>query len=66
MKKGLTDEWVEMIWSHAVMPYLEEHFFGQPDRVDAFALQALRQRLPSAGQTGTATGTESSEADRPD
>jgi hypothetical protein len=45
MKEGLTDEWVDLIWTHAVLPYLEEHFFGQPDRVQEFDLAALRQRL---------------------
>lgn len=45
MKTGLTEEWVTMIWKHAVIPYLEEHFFGQADRIAAFELEGLRQQI---------------------
>lgn len=45
LKEGLSDEWVRMIWDHAVIPYMEEHFFGQPDRVLEFSLDRLKSRL---------------------
>ncbi|MBP9024745.1 MAG: AAA family ATPase [Phycisphaerae bacterium] len=45
LKEGLTEDWVKMIWAHAVIPYLEEHFFGQPDRVADFAFDRLRARV---------------------
>jgi MoxR-like ATPase len=47
MKLGLDEEWVEMIWDHSIIPYLEEHFFGQPDRINAFALKDIRSKLKS-------------------
>ena len=50
MKDGLTEEWVEMIWAHAIIPYLEEHFFGQPERVKEFEFSRLRKPIaPVAG-----------------
>ena len=65
MKEGLTQEWVEMIWKHAVIPYLEEHFFGQPDRIEGFQLDRLRKRLASASEHGNAaeSGLGQDEAD---
>jgi len=45
MKAGLSEEWAERIWRHAVIPYIEEHFFGEPDRVEDFELGRLRERL---------------------
>jgi len=64
MKEGLTDEWVDMIWSHAVIPYLEEHFFGQPERVEQFGLAALRSRFPGAAtETPDREGLQADETD---
>jgi len=45
MKEGLTEDWVDLIWTHAVLPYIEEHFFGDPDRVRNFTLSQIRKRL---------------------
>ena len=45
MKPNLTTKWVERIWSHSVLPYLEEHFFGEPDRIGNFTLDKLRGRM---------------------
>ena len=46
----LTEERVKSLWRHAVMPYLEEHFFGQEERRKEFELAALR--APRASPTG--------------
>ncbi len=32
MKDNLDEDWVEIIWSHSIMPYLEEQFFGEEQR----------------------------------
>jgi 5-methylcytosine-specific restriction protein B len=45
MKKCLDETWIEKIWRHAILPYIEEHFFGEPDRVRDFELARLRSRL---------------------
>ena len=44
MKEGLDEEAVERIWKHSVMPYIEEHLFGEPDRLKNFELDALRNQ----------------------
>ena len=41
-KESLTAPWIEMIWQHSVLPLVEEHFFGEPDRVGEFELKRLR------------------------
>lgn len=48
MKDTLDAAWVEKIWRHAVLPYIEEHFFGEADRVRDFELARLRARLQIA------------------
>ncbi len=41
-EKALDDEAVARIWKHSVMPYIEEHLFGEPDRLSDFGLEKLR------------------------
>ena len=41
-EKTLDDEAVKRIWKHSVMPYIEEHLFGEPDRLSDFGLEKLR------------------------
>lgn len=47
MRPDLDEEWVGLIWDHAVLPYLEEHFFGDPEELNRFKLDALRKSLSS-------------------
>ena len=42
MKEGLDDADVERIWKHAVLPYVAEQLFGEPERLAEFALDRLR------------------------
>ncbi|MCO5175801.1 MAG: AAA family ATPase [Thermomicrobiales bacterium] len=41
MKTTLDDAWLAMIWDHAILPYVAEHFFGQEERVDQFRLDRI-------------------------
>jgi MoxR-like ATPase len=47
MRADLDEEWVELIWKHSILPYVEEHFFGQPDQLRRFELDVLRATLPT-------------------
>ena len=49
MRRELDDAAVERIWKHAVLPYVEEHLFGQRDRLGEFTLDALRRKPAQAG-----------------
>jgi MoxR-like ATPase len=42
MRRDLDHETVGRIWRHSVMPTIEEHYFGQEDRIAEFTLDALR------------------------
>ena len=42
LRKELDDDWVEIVWEHSVLPYLAEHFFGEEERLSAFALRTLK------------------------
>jgi DNA polymerase III delta prime subunit len=39
----LDEERIERIWSHGVLPYLQERLMGQPDRMREFDLDLLRE-----------------------
>lgn len=43
MKENLNDELVERIWDRSVIPYLEDYFFDNPERVADFSLEKLRK-----------------------
>ena len=42
MKEGLGNADVERIWKHAVLPYVAEQLFGEPERLAEFDLDRLR------------------------
>jgi hypothetical protein len=48
MRSGLNRQWLERIWAHSVLPYVEEQFFDEPDRVAEFTLAAIEQRVNGA------------------
>ena len=41
MKPDLGNEMVDLIWEHNVLPYVEERFYGEHDRLDEFRLDKL-------------------------
>jgi 5-methylcytosine-specific restriction protein B len=45
MHADLDQRRLEQIWRHEVMPYLEDRFFDEPKRLDAFGLEALRKEV---------------------
>jgi len=49
MKPDLDEEWVSVIWEHAILPYLGEQFFGEEERLAAFDLEGLRNGEPDPG-----------------
>ncbi len=49
-KPRLDDTAVGRIWEHSILPYIEEHLFGEHERLDEFALASLRK----AGAPGDA------------
>lgn len=52
LKPDLDDEWVRLIWKHAVLPYIAEQFFGEEERLKDFGLEALRQALTQPSVDG--------------
>ena len=44
MKEGAGEDAVKRIWKHSVIPYIEEHLFGEPDRLKDFELEKLRSQ----------------------
>ena len=48
MKKGLSEEKVRLIWEHNVLPYVEEHLYGETDRLAEFDLDKLRHQTEPA------------------
>ena len=51
MRGGLDRAAVKRIWEHSVLPYLEERFFGDQDRMEAFHLSKLKpDRFPTGAE----------------
>ena len=42
MKPNLDADWLNRIWKGSVIPYIEEQFFDEPDRIAAFELSRLQ------------------------
>jgi 5-methylcytosine-specific restriction enzyme B len=42
LRPALDETWVRTIWEHAVLPTLEDHFYGQPVRLEDFDFDTLR------------------------
>jgi hypothetical protein len=49
MTEKLDDDWLEMIWKYSVTPYLEEHFFDEPERVGEFDLERMLAKIQDDG-----------------
>jgi hypothetical protein len=45
MVSDLDDKRLDRIWRHEITPYLEDHFFGEPERLADFDLARLRSSL---------------------
>ena len=61
-EKDLNKEVVADIWSHSVLPYIEEALIGNPDRVKEFALATLLAK--ASGPTPAASNeTDESPSD---
>ena len=44
MRSGLDEATLNLVWAHAVRPYLEEHLFGDRGRLEQFDLVKLREK----------------------
>ena len=60
MNRNLDEEGVRRIWKHSVLPYIEEHLFGERERLDEFTLDALRQATGNNRDHGEQDGTPDS------
>jgi hypothetical protein len=46
LKPQLTEDLVRLAWENSVLPFLEEHFFADPDQLKRFDLDWLRNGTP--------------------
>lgn len=51
MKDSLDEDMAQLIWEHNVLPYVEEHLYGQTDRLKKFGFDSLRGRSGSDGES---------------
>lgn len=70
LRPDLDEEWVGLIWQHSIVPYIQEQFFGEPDRWREFELRLIRQADGSAEddegpglEADLEAGNENSESD---
>ena len=60
MKDNLDEAWVERIWEHSVLPYIEERRFGERESLDEFNLEGLKSEV-SRGREEVSTGDDGHE-----
>ena len=58
MKEDLDEEKVRLVWEHNVLPYVEEHLYGETDRLAEFELDKLRHQRESATADAASQSTE--------
>ena len=49
MKEGLDEEKAKRVWEHNVLPYVEEHLYGQTERLGEFGFDKLRGSVDRGG-----------------
>jgi hypothetical protein len=49
IREALDEQWIRRIWDAAVLPTLADHFYGQPERLASFDLDALREQVGGSG-----------------
>ena len=62
MKQNLDDDMVRLIWEHNVLPYVEEHLHGEPQRLAEFGLDRLRREVDGDGAESDDAGLEDGDA----
>jgi MoxR-like ATPase len=62
LKQRLTEELVRLAWENSVLPFLEEHFFADPDQLKRFDLDLLRNGANQPPAIQTETSSTSGEA----
>ncbi|HEV2124371.1 MAG TPA: AAA family ATPase [Chloroflexota bacterium] len=45
LRSDLTEEWIELIWEHAILPTVAEQLFGDDAALEQFALDRLRRAV---------------------
>ena len=58
MKRDLDEEKVRLVWEHNVLPYVEEHLYGETDRLAEFDLDKLRHQTESADAAAASPSPE--------
>ena len=63
MKDDLDEGMVHRIWKHNVLPYIEEHLFGEHDRLSEFDLDALLKAGAPDGKPDEGIQNDAQEVD---
>ena len=58
MKEDLDEKKVQLIWQHNLLPYVEEHLYGEAERLDEFDLGKLRRESGAADRAAVPDSVE--------
>ena len=50
MKDNLNEEMLRLTWEHNILPYVEEHLYGEHDRLEEFRLDKLRRETSNSSE----------------
>ena len=62
MKRDLDEDMVRLIWEHNVLPYVEEHLYGETQRLAEFGLDRLRHEVDGDGAESDDPGVDDGDA----
>jgi 5-methylcytosine-specific restriction endonuclease McrBC GTP-binding regulatory subunit McrB len=67
LRRRLNEELVRLAWENSVLPFLEEHFFADPDQLERFNLDRLRKgaSLAEPAEEPALDGEPADPADEP-
>ncbi|MCY3800117.1 MAG: AAA family ATPase [Chloroflexi bacterium] len=55
LRDDLDGDWIDLVWEHSVLPYIQDQLLGEGDRYRDFELDKVRQRIGPAETPESAT-----------
>jgi hypothetical protein len=65
LKENLNEDWVRLTWEHSVLPYLEDQFLGEEDRLADYAFDVVRAKAKAGSPNAPGDDVSKSEDEQP-
>jgi MoxR-like ATPase len=65
LKDMLDERWVKLIWEHSLLPYLEDQFLGEEDKLAEYQYNVVREKFQPTGIASVLTKDSVESDDEP-